>query len=274
MAVWQKTLAHTDMPRNEFEPSVVKVGQWTQVALVPLTLAGFVGLWALFVKLSGYPPFILPGPERVWARFLTLAADGVLWRHTATTLSEVLAGLALGMAVAFVLGYLLSRSRTVERLVAPYIVASQSIPIVAIAPLLVIWFGAGATSKIIVSALIVFFPILISSVAGLRSAEPDLLDLMCSLEATRWQTFAKLELPAAIPMIVSGLKVGATLSVIGAVVGEFVGADRGLGFLVKQGQGLYDTPLMFVAVLALVVIAMSLYGLVALIERYLLAWKQ
>jgi NitT/TauT family transport system permease protein len=171
------------------------------------------------------------------------------------------------------LGYLLSRSRTVERLVAPYIVASQSIPIVAIAPLLVIWFGAGATSKIIVSALIVFFPILISSIAGLRSAEPDLLDLMRSLEATRWQTFAKLELPAAMPMIVSGLKVGATLSVIGAVVGEFVGADRGLGFLVKQGQGLYDTPLMFVAVLALVVIAMSLYGLVALIERYLLAWK-
>jgi NitT/TauT family transport system permease protein len=274
MAAWQKTLAHADAPKNEFEPSVVKVGQWTQVALVPLTLAGFVGLWALFVKLTGYPPFILPGPERVWTRFLTLAADGALWRHTATTLNEVMAGLALGMAVAFVLGYLLSRSRTVERLVAPYIVASQSIPIVAIAPLLVIWFGAGATSKIIVSALIVFFPILISSIAGLRSAEPDLLDLMRSLEATRWQTFAKLELPAAMPMIVSGLKVGATLSVIGAVVGEFVGADRGLGFLVKQGQGLYDTPLMFVAVLTLVVIAMSLYGLVALIERYLLAWKQ
>jgi NitT/TauT family transport system permease protein len=274
MAVWQKTFAHADTPKNEFEPSVVKVRQWAQVVLVPLTLAGFVGLWALFVKLTGYPPFILPGPGRVWASFLTLAAEGTLWRDTATTLNEVLAGLALGMTVAFVLGYLLSRSRTVERLVAPYIVASQSIPIVAIAPLLVIWFGTGATSKIIVSALIVFFPILISSIAGLRSVEPDLLDLMRSLEATPWQTFIKLELPAAMPMILSGLKVGATLSVIGAVVGEFVGADRGLGFLVKQGQGLYNTPLMFVAVLTLVVIAMSLYGLVALIERYLLAWKQ
>jgi NitT/TauT family transport system permease protein len=226
------------------------------------------------VRVTGYPPFILPGPERVLDRLVDVAADGTLWRHTFTTLSEVLAGLFVGMTVAFALGYLLSRSRTVERLVAPYIVASQSIPIVAIAPLLVIWFGAGLASKIIVSALIVFFPILISCIAGLRSAEPDLRDLMRSLEATRWQMFAKLELPAAMPMLVSGLKVGATLSVIGAVVGEFVGADRGLGFLVKQGQGLYDTPLMFVAVLALVVIAMSLYGLVALVERYLLAWKQ
>ena len=256
------------------EPQTTDARRWLQFALVPLALIVFVGLWAFFIQVTGYPPFILPGPERVWRSFLTVAADGMLWDNAAVTLSEVLAGLALGVSVAFALGYLLSRSRTVERLLAPYIVASQSIPIVAIAPLLVIWFGAGAMSKIIVSALIVFFPILISCIAGLRSAEPDLLDLMRSLEATRWQTFTRLELPAAMPMIVSGLKVGATLSVIGAVVGEFVGADRGLGFLVKQGQGIYDTPLMFVAVISLVVIAMSLYGLVALVERYLLAWKQ
>ena len=234
MAVWQKVI-HVETSRPEPKPGPARLERRPRWCRWSLT--GFIGLWALFVQVTGYPPFILPGPERVWTSFFTLAADGTLWRHTSTTLSEVLAGLALGMSVAFVLGYLLSRSRTVERLVAPYIVASQSIPIVAIAPLLVIWFGAGATSKIIVSALIVFFPILISCIAGLRSAEPDLLDLMRSLEATRWQTFAKLELPAAMPMIVSGLKVGATLSVIGAVVGEFVGADRGLGFLVKQGQG-------------------------------------
>lgn len=271
MTVWQKVInGHAPRP----EPGPNKSHAWTQVALAPLAMLIFIGLWASLVRVMGYPPFILPGPERVWKSFLLLAADGTLWRHTFTTLAEVLAGLALGTSVAFVLGYLLSRSRTVERLIAPYIVASQSIPIVAIAPLLVIWFGSGAASKIVVSALIVFFPILISCIAGLRSAEPDLRDLMRSLKATRWQTFIKLELPAAMPMIVSGLKVGATLSVIGAVVGEFVGADRGLGFLVKQGQGLYDTPLMFVAVLALVTIAMSLYGLVALAERFLLDWKQ
>jgi NitT/TauT family transport system permease protein len=271
MAVWHKVIhVETSLPEPKPGPA-----RWeAQAALAPLVLIGFIGLWALLVRVTGYPAFILPGPGRVWKSFITLAADGTLWRHASTTLSEVLAGLALGVSVAFVLGYLLSRSRAVERLVAPYIVASQSIPTVAIAPLLVIWFGTGATSKIIVSALIVFFPILISCIAGLRSAEPDLRDLMRSLEATRWQTFIKLELPAAMPMLISGLKVGATLSVIGAVVGEFVGADRGLGFLVKQGQGLYDTPLMFVAVISLVVIAMSLYGIVALIERYLLAWKQ
>jgi NitT/TauT family transport system permease protein len=178
------------------------------------------------------------------------------------------------MAVASTLGYLLSRSRTIERLVTPYIVASQSVPTVAIAPLLVIWFGAGITSKVLISALIVFFPILISTLAGLRSADPELHDLMRSFEATPWQTFSRLELPAALPMIVSGVKVGATLSVIGAVVGEFVGADRGLGFLVKQGQGLYDTPLIFVAVFTLVAMAMSLYGLVTLVERTLLSWKE
>ncbi len=275
MAIWQKTMGHINrVGANGNGASATRIGPWTQVALVPLTLAGFIALWALVVRLTGYPAFILPGPERVWASFLKVAADGTLWSDAEVTLSEVLAGLALGTSVAFVLGYLLSRSRTVERIVAPYIVASQSIPIVAIAPLLIIWFGAGLASKVLVSALIVFFPILISVVAGLRSAEPDLRDLMRSLEATRWQTFIKLELPAAMPMIVSGLKVGATLSVIGAVVGEFVGADRGLGFLVKQGQGIYDTPLMFVAVISLVAIAMALYGIVALIERYLLAWKQ
>jgi NitT/TauT family transport system permease protein len=246
---------------------------WLHVALVPLTLTAFVGLWALVVRVLEYPAFILPAPDRVWVRFLVLAGDGTLGRHTLVTVGEVLAGLALGTTVALVLGFVLSRSRALERLVAPYLVASQAIPVVAIAPLLVIWFGAGATSKVLLSAMIVFFPILVSTVAGLRGSDPDLDDLMRSYQATRWQTFAKLHLPTALPMIVAGVKVGATLSVIGAVVGELAGSDRGLGFLVKQGQGIYDTALMFVAVIMLVVIAMALYGFVTLLERPLLAWR-
>ena len=270
MEVRRKVLnQNVEQPRSRRGLATLQV----RLLLAPLAVLGFVGIWATAVHLTEYPPFILPGPGRVWSSFLALAADGTLSRHTSTTLSEVLAGLFLGMAVAFPLGYLLSRSRTVEQIVAPYIVASQSVPTVAIAPLLVIWFGAGTASKIIISALVVFFPILISTIAGLRSAEPELRDLMRSFEATRWQTFAKLELPAALPIIVSGVKVGATLSVIGAVVGEFVGADRGLGFLIKQGQGLYDTALIFVATFALVAIALSLYGLVSLVERTLLKWQ-
>jgi NitT/TauT family transport system permease protein len=175
---------------------------------------------------------------------------------------------------ATALGYLLARSPAVERFLAPYIVASQSIPIVAIAPLLVIWFKTGLLSKVLISALIVFFPILVNTVVGLRSVPEELHDLMRSLQATRWQTFTLLEVPAALPVFLGGLRIGATLAVIGAVVGEFVGADRGLGFLINVGRGQFDTALVFVAVFSLVGMALTLYGLVVLIEARCLSWQQ
>jgi NitT/TauT family transport system permease protein len=160
-----------------------------------------------------------------------------------------------------------------ERLLAPYLVASQSVPTVAIAPLLVIWFGTGLLSKVVVCTLIVFFPILINTVIGVRSVNRNLRNLMRTLEASRWQMVWLLEVPAALPVLLGGLKVGATLAVIGAVVGEFVASNRGLGYLVKQGQQLYDTPLVFVGVGALVLLAQALYGTVALAERGLLRWR-
>lgn len=200
--------------------------------------------------------------------------DGTLLRHTLVTLEEVLAGLALGAIAATALGYLLAKSRAFERLLAPYIVASQSIPVVAIAPLLVIWFGPGLFSKVLICSLIVFFPVLVNTVVGVRSVPDELRDLMRSLQATRWQTFELLDAPAAMPVFLGGLRIGATLSVIGAVVGEFVGADRGLGFLINRARGQYDTALVFVAVLTLVVMALALYGSVILIESKLLSWRQ
>ncbi|MBI3763772.1 MAG: ABC transporter permease [Chloroflexi bacterium] len=242
--------------------------------LLPASGVVAVMIWELVIRLGNYPAFILPPPGRVLARGLIVAADGTLWRHTRVTLSEILLGLALGLIVAWGLGYLLAKSRTLERALSPYIVASQSVPIVAIAPLLVIWFGSEITSKVLICALIVFFPVLINTIVGIRSVEPELRDLMRSLKATRGQTFLKLEVPAALPALLGGLKIGATLSVIGAVVGEFVGADAGLGFLINAGRGLYDTALMFVAIFVLVAIALSLYGLVALLERWLLAWRR
>jgi NitT/TauT family transport system permease protein len=178
------------------------------------------------------------------------------------------------MLVATLLGYGLAHFPIAERLLAPYIVASQSVPVVAIAPLLVIWFGTGLLSKIFVCALTVFFPILINTIVGVRSVERDLRDLMRTLEASRWQMIWLLEVPAALPTLLAGLKVGATLAVIGAVVGEFVASDRGLGYLLKQGQQLYDTPLIFVGIGTLMLLAQSLYGIVALIERLLLHWRE
>jgi NitT/TauT family transport system permease protein len=230
----------------------------------------FLGGWELTVRLGGYPPYILPAPGRVYAKLLIVLEKGVLWRHVRITLSEVLGGLGLGLSTATVLGYLMAKSRSLERFLSPYIVASQSIPIVALAPLLVIWFDTGRLSKVLVCALTIFFPMLVNTVVGVRSVDPNLAALMRSLCATRWQMFALLEVPAALPVLLGGLKVSVTLSVIGAVVGEFVAADRGLGFLINVARGNFDTALMFVAILTLVVIALLLYLLIVLAEHVLL----
>jgi NitT/TauT family transport system permease protein len=245
-----------------------------RIGLALLSLIAFLALWQGVIWLGDYPSFFLPPPQAVAKRLWELAADGSLWLHTGVTLREVLAGLGLGALVATLLGYGLAHSPLAERLLTPFIVASQSIPVVAVAPLLVIWFGTGLLSKTLVCALTVFFPILINTVVGVRSVEGDLRDLTRSLEATRWQTIRLLELPAALPVLLGGLKVGATLAVIGAIVGEFVASNRGLGYLLKQGQQLYDTALVFVGIGALMVLAQALYGAVALVERRLLRWRE
>jgi NitT/TauT family transport system permease protein len=241
--------------------------------LAPPALLAFLCLWQLLVILRSYPTFILPAPLVVFRKFLIVASDGTLLHHGWATLREVLIGLALGLSVATCLGYVFAKSKSIEQLLSPYIVASQSIPIVALAPLLVLWFGFGTVSKVIVCALTVFFPVLINTIVGLRSVDANLVDLMRSYGATRRQMITMLEIPAALPVLLGGLKIGVALSVIGAVVGEFVAADEGLGFLVNLSRGLFDTPMMFVALFALVVIALSLYGCVVLLESRLLSWR-
>ena len=259
-------------PEKSFNSPLRSVGRQS-IYLVPVSLLAAVLLWEAVVHLGNFEPFILPPPGLVWQRFVQVVQDGSLLRNTLVTLQEVLLGLVAGVIGATTLGYLLAKSRTVERILAPYVVASQSIPIVAIAPLLVIWFP-GLFSKVLTCALIVFFPVLVNTIVGIRSVPDDLRDLMRSMQATAWQTLRLLEMPAALPVFLGGLRVGATLSVIGAVVGEFVGADRGLGFMINRARGQYDTALVFVAVLALVVMALALYGLVVLIEARLLSWRQ
>jgi NitT/TauT family transport system permease protein len=246
----------------------------SKLLLIIVSLLLALLAWQAVAMFGNLRPFMLPSPAQVGARFLRALEDGSLLRNSAVTLLEVLLGLALGVSVATTLGYLLAKSLPLERLLSPYIVASQSIPVVAIAPLLVIWFGPGLFSKVLICALIVFFPVLINTVVGMRSVPDDLRDLMRSLQATRGQTFRMLEVPAALPVFLGGLRIGATLAVIGAVVGEFVGAKSGLGFLVNVGRGLYDTALVFVAVFTLIFMALVLYGLVAWLEAHLLSWQR
>src|SRR5512143_2667301 len=235
-------------------------------------LAGLL-IWWVVVRTANQPAFILPSPGAVWQRFLQSLADGTLPLQTGVTLLEVLLGLFFGVGLATMLGYLLAKSHTLERVLSPYLVASQAVPLVAIAPLLVIWFGPGMFSKVVICALIVFFPVLVNTVVGVRAVPRPLYDLMRSLHATPRQVLFKLEVPAALPVFLGGLRIGATLSVIGAVVGEFVGANMGLGFLINVGRGRFDTALVFVAVFVLIAMALCLYGMVAWLEARALNWQ-
>lgn len=246
------------------KPKIIPIlARWLSLASILLAIP----LWALIARLSGLPKFILPAPADVWARFLETLGDGSLLHHTGITLVEVLLGLWAGTLFATIVGYMLAKSRALEKILSPYLVASQAVPIVAIAPLLVIWLGDGILSKVVICALIVFFPVLVNTVVGVRAVSASLYDLMNSLRATRWQILWKLELPASLPILLGGLRIGATLSVIGAIVGELVDAEQGLGFLLQLGDFQYDTSMVFVAVFMLVALALSLYGAVTLLER-------
>ncbi|MDL1900949.1 ABC transporter permease [Anaerolineae bacterium CFX9] len=242
--------------------------------LAPLAgIAGLILIWQALWMLRLYPEFIIPAPISVFNRLLDVIVDGRLAVHIGVTLGEIALGLAVGLSVAIILGYLLAKSQVLDAILSPLIVAVQAIPVVAYAPLLVIWFGTGTSSKVVTCALIVFFPMLMNTFVGIRDVPSSLQDLMRSLQATRWQMFTRLEVPAALPILFGGLKVSATLSVIGVVVGEFISADAGLGYLLKVARQAYDTPLVFVAVLTLAVIARILYGAVAILERRALRWK-
>jgi NitT/TauT family transport system permease protein len=229
--------------------------------------------WHLVTRYGGIPNFILPSPLSVWARFLKAFGDGSLLYHTGVTLIEIVLGLLAGTLLATVVGYALAKSRSLERILSPYIVASQAIPIVAIAPLLVIWLGDGILSKVVICALIVFFPVLVNTIVCVRAVPIALYDLMNSLHASRAQILWKVEVPASLPVFLGGLRVGATLSVIGAIVGELVDAEEGLGFLLQLGDFQYDTPMVFVAVFMLILLALMLYGIVTLLEKRLLKWQ-
>jgi NitT/TauT family transport system permease protein len=236
-----------------------------------LSLAAFLAAWKLVTVVAGYPPYILPAPELVVERGARAVASGLLWDHFRVTLAAILAGFGVGAGAAILTGTALAKSVVVERLLSPYIVAAQAIPILALAPLLDIWFGGGVLARVVVCALIVFFPIAIATLVGIRSTDPLLAEMLRSVGASRLQITRSLEIPSAMPVIFGGLRVGVTLAVIGAVVAEWASAGRfGLGVLINiANQGLFDTPLMFVALATLAATGLALYGVVVLVERQL-----
>jgi ABC-type nitrate/sulfonate/bicarbonate transport system, permease component len=242
-----------------------------RIAAALLSLAAFVAVWKLATVAGGYPNYILPAPEVVAERGLRAIGSGILWQHTAVTLVEIVLGFAVGAVAAVATGVALGKSVLIERVLSPYIVAAQAVPILALAPLLDIWFGGGLLARVLICALIVFFPIAIATMVGIRSTDPLLAEMLRSLGATPRQLTTRLEIPSALPVIFGGLRVGVTLAVIGAVVAEWAGASIGLGVLINiANQGLFDTPLMFVALTTLALIGLAFYGLVVLVEHRLI----
>lgn len=262
------TTTMTGWPRGMRRALRLPGGRQGDVLVAIGALSAFVLGWQALVVVSGLPPYILPPPGQVGSRLVGAWADGTMWRHGQATLLEIGLGFLVGGSVALVAGYALARSRLVERVLSPYLVAAQATPVLALAPLIALWFGTGILAKVIVCALIVFFPVAIVTMVGIRSVDPRLVEMLRSLRASRRQMIRVLEVPAALPSIFGGLRIGITLAVIGAIVGEWTGGDRGLGVLLNIARGgLFDTPLLFATLVTIAGFALGLYGLVVAVER-------
>jgi NitT/TauT family transport system permease protein len=245
-------------------------GALRRIGLIGLSVLGFLAVWQLIVVFGGYPEYILPAPGVVLGRGVEAVQNGTLQPHLAATLEESVLGFAVGATVAILVGIMLAKSLTAERVLSPYLVAAQAVPILALAPLIDIWFGGGLTARVVVCALIVFFPIAIATMVGIRGTDPLLVEMARANGARGSQVTRLLELPSALPVLFGGLRVGVTLAVIGAVVAEWTGASIGLGVLINiADQGLFDTPLMFVALGTLALLGLTFYGVVLLAERTL-----
>lgn len=234
-----------------------------------LTFAVLV-LWEVGVRVGGVPAYLLPPPSAIAGRMVK--DYRLLALHTWVTLGEILAGYLLAIVISIPLAAVLAQFRVVENALYPILIASQTIPKVAIAPILVVWFGFGLLPKVLIAFLICFFPIVVDTLIGLRSVPKEVLWLARSMGASQWKTFAKIQFPAALPHIFAGLKVASTLAVVGAVVGEFVAADRGLGYQLIVANGLLDVQLSFAVLITLSLIGILLYAIVDLAERAALPW--
>jgi NitT/TauT family transport system permease protein len=226
--------------------------------------------WELAVRVTGIKEYLLPPPSRVYAEFIK-RFDPVMASAWVTT-REIVAGYLLAIVVSVPLALWIAYSRFMENAIYPVIVFLQIIPKIAVAPLFIIWFGFGFAPKLLVVFLLSFFPIIVSSIAGFKSVDPDIMDFARTTGASQWKMFAMIRLPQALPQIFTGLKVGAALAATAAVVAEFVASDKGLGYLLLQYNGNLDTPMVFATIILLSIIGLAVYYAVELIERFTIPW--
>jgi NitT/TauT family transport system permease protein len=235
-----------------------------------LTLALLIAAWELVCRVLEIPVFLIPAPSQVAWRLYEKRDLYLL--HTWITLYETTAGFLLAVVFGIVSAAIIVVIPRLRDVVMPLLLVAQLVPKVAIAPLLLIWFGYGLFPKILVAFLVAFFPIVVNGASGLASVQPELLDLGSSLQASRWQTFWKFRIPSALPELFSGMKIAVTLAIIGAIIGEFVGGNRGLGYLIIVANQELDTPLAFAAIFLLSAAGIALYAVIELFERMLIPW--
>jgi NitT/TauT family transport system permease protein len=242
--------------------------------LLLLSAVVFFGGWELIVRALDFPSGILPAPSSILRSLWVMIEIGTLPRHLGVTLTETLVGFVIGSVAGILLGTLIALSRLASRILYPYIVVLQVIPKVAIAPLLIVWFGFGIESKIVMAVLISFFPLLVNTIAGLQAIQPEYLDLMKALTANRVQSFRYVRFPGALPFIFAGLEAGIVLAIIGALVGEFVGSGVGLGYLVMLHNANLNVPGVFAVMVVLAILGVALYAAIGFARRRVVFWAR
>lgn len=265
-SVSRRSRARRSAPRHRLGVEVIAR------VLAPLALlAAGVAAWEVWVRVDDTPAWFLPAPSAVGR---TLHDDrGLLAHHTWVTVQEIAVGFAVALVAGVSVAVAIDGSRVVERALYPIVVASQAVPIVALAPLLIVWFGYGLTPKVVVTALVAFFPITVGVVDGLRSTDREALAMLRTFGAGRWRRFRLARVPSALPGLFSGVRVGVSLAVIGAVFGEYAGSKAGLGYLINISSGRLLTARVFACVVILAAVAVVLFAAVALLERLVMPWR-
>ncbi|MEO6943872.1 MAG: ABC transporter permease [Lacisediminihabitans sp.] len=231
--------------------------------------------WQLYINVSGISKFVLPSPWEVFGAFFHMIQQPYIWQlHVWTTLVETILGFIIGFLLGVTGGYLMGKFRPVEAIANPFVVASQVVPKVALVPLFILWFGFDISSKIAIASLLAFFPILVNTSFGIRSVSPAMGEMMTSLRATMWQRFRKLEIPHMTPYVLTGAEMGMILSLIGAIVGEYLAGDRGLGRLAVQLQNDLQVPELYGSILLMTLLGFALYSIFAVLRRVLIPWHE
>ncbi|TMG86349.1 MAG: ABC transporter permease [Betaproteobacteria bacterium] len=272
---WQAPLSAESFqpgPKNNRSKGMRTIRRIAWNLLPPLTFVAMVGLWWAAVELFKIPSYLLPGPGGVFSRLVTDTA--VLWAHSKVTLTEILLGFGITVVMAIPLGLLIALSPLAKQLVYPPIVLMQLVPKIAVAPLFLVWLGFGIESKVLLTVLMTFFPLLLASISGFQILDDRLLYLTKSMGATRWQTFRYLRFPAALPVIFSGIKTSATIAATAAIVAEFVGANRGLGYVLLRGTSTMDIELVFAVLVVLTIVGIGINYVVEFCEWAMTPWQR